>query len=376
MSSLSYVTTAGSRRKRKNAVDMNLQEVVESGPRGKGRPSKGGAALRAKRYYVKNHLMVLEKRKLKRYIVKVRKYMDDYKCDASCIMAKLKDLCEVHIRRHFQGLKESHLFHFINLSREDQYLGFLNVEGQLFMNSTYKDPSDIPQPDELQQLQAKIMQKHSMLLFQFCTLFSAYLLAHHVEKLLQNTTFETNEARFERMKADCLALYVVRYDHIIATYKDDEDQNQEEEDEGNENPEEAEEDEIHDENEETPKESEQNSGEAEQNSGEAEEQGQEIEQQGQEIKQQGEETEQQVEETEQQVEETEEQVEETEQQGEGTEQQDEEAETQGKESKKQDCEDCARPTDVDEILKEEQQEEYLTDSSTEEPAAKKAKTHS
>lgn len=89
-----------------NSVDMNLQEVVDSGPRGKGRPSKGGAALRAKRYYVKNHLMVLEKRKLKRYIVKVRKYIDDYKCDSSCIMAKLKDLCEVHIRRHFQGLKE------------------------------------------------------------------------------------------------------------------------------------------------------------------------------------------------------------------------------------------------------------------------------
>ncbi|EPB90364.1 hypothetical protein HMPREF1544_02730 [Mucor circinelloides 1006PhL] len=218
---------------------MNLQEVVDTGPRGKGRPSKGGAALRAKRYYVKNHLMVLEKRKLKRYIVKVKKYIDDYKCDSSCILAKLKDLCEVHIRRHFQGLKESHLLYFINLSREDQYLAFLNVEGQLFVDSMYRDPSDIPQPDELQQLQAKVMKKHSMLLFQFCTLLSAYLLVYHVEKQVQLTTFPSAEARFEKIKSDCLALYVVRYDHIIATYKDEEYQNrvkeegqsQEEEDE-------------------------------------------------------------------------------------------------------------------------------------------------
>ncbi|GAN00921.1 hypothetical protein MAM1_0003c00348 [Mucor ambiguus] len=270
MSSLSYVTTAGSRRKRKNAVDMNFQEAVEPAPRGKGRPSKGGAALRAKRYYVKNHLMVLEKRKLKRYIVKVRKYIDNYKCDSSCIMAKLKDLCEVHIRRHFQGLKESHLLYFINLSREDQYLAFLNVEGQSFMDSIYKGQTDIPQPDELQELQAKIMQKHSMLLFQFCTLFSAYLLAHHVEKLLQDTTFETNEARLEKMKSECLALYVVRYDHIVATYKDEEDQSQEEKDEQNKNPEENKENEVRQENEKSLNETEQN--EAEQQDVEAEQQ--------------------------------------------------------------------------------------------------------
>jgi len=211
------------------------------------------------------------------------------------------------------------LLYFINLSREDQYLAFLNVEGQLFTDSIYKDPTDIPQPNELQQLQAKIMQKHSMLLFQFCTLLSAYLLAHHVEKLLQDTTFETSEARFEKMKSDCLALYVVRYDHIIATYKDDEDQNQEEEDEQNESPEGTEENGILEEAEKNqpPKENEQSN-------------------------------------------------EETKQQDEETEQQEERLEKQGK--------GCAKWTDVNEIPKEELQEGGFESSSNEEPAAKKLKT--
>ena len=228
MSSLSYVTTAGSRRKRKNAVDMSLYEITDNGPRGKGRPSKGGAALRAKRYYVKNHLMVLEKRKLKRYIVKVRKHIDENKYDSAAIMTKLKELCKNHIRRHFEGMKECQLLYFINLSREDQYLKFLNDEGQLLMDTFFEDLSDIPHPERLEKLQADIMKKHSMLLFQFCTLLSAYLLVHHIEDLVQNETFENDEQRLDKMKNDCLALYVVQYDHIIATYKDDEYQTNEE----------------------------------------------------------------------------------------------------------------------------------------------------
>ena len=89
---------------------MSLYEITDNGPRGKGRPSKGGAALRAKRYYVKNHLMVLEKRKLKRYIVKVRKHIDENKYDSAAIMTKLKELCKNHIRRHFEGMKEYAIF--------------------------------------------------------------------------------------------------------------------------------------------------------------------------------------------------------------------------------------------------------------------------
>lgn len=108
------------------------------------------------------------------------------------------------------------------MSREDQYLNFLNDEGQSLMDTFFEDLSDIPHPEKLEKLQADIMKKHSMLLFQFCTLLSAYLLVHHVEDLLQNETFENDEQRLDKMKNDCLALYVVRYDHIISTYKDDE----------------------------------------------------------------------------------------------------------------------------------------------------------
>ncbi|KAI8641205.1 hypothetical protein BD408DRAFT_219569 [Parasitella parasitica] len=220
--SLSYVTTAGTRRKRKNAVDMKLYEVVDNGPRGKGRPSKGGAALRAKRYYVKNHLLVLEKRRLKRYAVKVKKLIEDYKYDSTPILTKLKDLCGNHIRRHFEKLKECQLLYFINLSREDQYLKFLNDQGQLFIETIITNASDIPCTETLEQLQTDIMKKHSMLLFSFCTLLSAYLLVLHAEDLLQNEVFENDEQKQEKIKNTCLNLYVVSYDHIIATYKDDE----------------------------------------------------------------------------------------------------------------------------------------------------------
>jgi hypothetical protein len=96
------------------------------------------------------------------------------------------------------------------------------------MDTFFEDLSDIPHPERLEKLQADIMKKHSMLLFQFCTLLSAYLLVHHIEDLVQNETFENDEQRLDKMKNDCLALYVVQYDHIIATYKDDEYQTNEE----------------------------------------------------------------------------------------------------------------------------------------------------
>lgn len=190
------------------------------------------------------------------------------------------------------------------------------------MDSIYKDPTDIPQPDELQKLQTKVMQKHSMLLFQFCTLLSAYLLVHHVEKLLQNTTFETAEARLERIKSDCLGLYVVRYDHIIATYKEEEDQNPEEEEEQD-----------------------------EQNK-ETEQQDEETKLRNVKIEQQNEEAEQD-EETEQQDVETEQQDEETEQQEEGD----------------------AKTTDVNDIPDQEHQESKPACRLGKEPAAKKQKTN-
>lgn len=215
------------------------------------------------------------------------------------------------------------------------------------MDSIYKDPTDIPQPDELQQLQAKIMQKHSMLLFQFCTLLSAYLLVRHVEKLLQNTTFENNEARLEKIKSDCLALYVVRYDHIIATYKDEEDQNQEDEDEQNENSEETEHNELTEEAEqnELPEENEQNEKETKQNNKEAEQNDEEIEQQD----------------------------EETELRNVKTEQQDEEVEQQDEETEQQD-KDSTKTTDANDISNEDYQESNPECSLSEEPAAKKQKT--
>ncbi|CEP18019.1 hypothetical protein [Parasitella parasitica] len=203
---------------------MQLYEVVDNGPRGKGRPSKGGAALRAKRYYVKNHLLVLEKRRLKRYVVKVKKIIEEYKYNPAPILDKLKNLCGNHIRRHFEGVKECQLLHFINLSREDQYLKFLSDQGQLFIETLIKNPKDTLCTEKLEQLQTDMMKKHSMLLFSFCTLLSAYLLVHHAENLLRNQVFENDEQKLEKIKDTCLTLYVVSYDHIVENYRDEEHQ--------------------------------------------------------------------------------------------------------------------------------------------------------
>lgn len=79
---------------------------VDKGPRGKGRPSKGGQALRAKRYYIKNHMLVLQKRKLKRYMDKVKKHAADSNYNPSTIMSKLGPKCQEYMKRHHPNIKQ------------------------------------------------------------------------------------------------------------------------------------------------------------------------------------------------------------------------------------------------------------------------------
>jgi hypothetical protein len=78
---------------------------TDKGPRGKGRPSKGGQALRAKRYYIKNHLLVLQKRKLKRYMDKVKKLAAESNYNPNAIMDKLGPKCQEYTKRHHPNIK-------------------------------------------------------------------------------------------------------------------------------------------------------------------------------------------------------------------------------------------------------------------------------
>jgi hypothetical protein len=80
-------------------------EILETSRRGRGRPSKGGQALRAKRYYIKNHMLVLRKRKLKRYMNKVKKIAADAAYNAGPIMSQLAKKCIEYTKRYHPNIK-------------------------------------------------------------------------------------------------------------------------------------------------------------------------------------------------------------------------------------------------------------------------------
>lgn len=66
-------------------------------PEGKvGRPSKGGDLMRSKRYYFKNHLKILQKRKLKRYVTTVHKIINKYQYDSDKIKKELETICTIY----------------------------------------------------------------------------------------------------------------------------------------------------------------------------------------------------------------------------------------------------------------------------------------
>lgn len=62
-----------------------------------GRPSKGGQNMRAKRYYVKCHLKILQKRKLKRYHTKVLENISKFHYSSSLVKKELNKRCDGYV---------------------------------------------------------------------------------------------------------------------------------------------------------------------------------------------------------------------------------------------------------------------------------------
>lgn len=84
-------------------MDKEVPDEYDPTDRKVGRPSKGGEALRAKRYYVKNHLLILQKRKLRRYVLKVKKIMSDNNYDIKAVKDVLDKSCKVYRLRDNKG---------------------------------------------------------------------------------------------------------------------------------------------------------------------------------------------------------------------------------------------------------------------------------
>lgn len=55
--------------------------------------------MRAKRYYVKKHLLILQKRKLRRYFLKVRKIMADKQYNAAAVKKDLEEFVSQYKNR-------------------------------------------------------------------------------------------------------------------------------------------------------------------------------------------------------------------------------------------------------------------------------------
>ncbi|KAI9474263.1 MAG: hypothetical protein EXX96DRAFT_541886 [Benjaminiella poitrasii] len=214
---------AGIRRNRKNAVSQDLNAMVQydKSPRGKGRPSKGGQALRSKRYYVKNHLMVLQKRRLKRYTDKVKKLLTEVEYKSEAALLKLDNYCKKALKT-LVNIKRNQLLYYIDSIREDRYLTFMNEEAKEFINKIFEhEESDIPSDSILKTIEYELTAKHLQLLFTLSTLLSAYLLLHSVEKNKPEAEADIEESKMEQTKQDCLACYKVSYHHIIADHKND-----------------------------------------------------------------------------------------------------------------------------------------------------------
>jgi hypothetical protein len=80
--------------------EEEIPSVNGDGKRPQGRPSKGGAAMRAKRYYAKKHLLILQKRKLKRYYLRVKKTVADHHFHDATVKSKLEEGCNEYKDRY------------------------------------------------------------------------------------------------------------------------------------------------------------------------------------------------------------------------------------------------------------------------------------
>lgn len=73
---------------------------------GRGRPSKGGQAVRAQRYYAKNHMLVLQKRRLKRYTTKVKHHLQEYDYESLKILTALEEALKTRKKGGVKKLEE------------------------------------------------------------------------------------------------------------------------------------------------------------------------------------------------------------------------------------------------------------------------------
>ncbi|KAI8369961.1 hypothetical protein BD560DRAFT_423946 [Blakeslea trispora] len=171
-----------------------------------GRPSQGGDHMKAKRYYVKNHMFLLQKRKLKRYHDKVKKWLSLYEYDSVKLMEAIQKSLNKYKRAHHNDMKErSVLFYAINQLRDDHYLYKMNEEADKYLKETFDQ--DLERKDE-QVVTAiqELTHGHLLLIFKLCTLFSAFLLSRFLQNQCENDK--------EKMASLCSKEYAISYNHL------------------------------------------------------------------------------------------------------------------------------------------------------------------
>ncbi|GAA5806500.1 hypothetical protein HPULCUR_012034 [Helicostylum pulchrum] len=177
---------AGLNRKRKNAVDKEVPDEYDPTDRKVGRPSKGGEALRAKRYY---------------------KILSDNNYDIEAVKKGLDKSCNVYKIRDNKNADMDSILGAVNLGREDHYLGFLNEEAskELDVESGYSEEKKTL----IEEAFSDLANKHTCRLFQLATLMSAYLLLNYARKKILKEDIDA-----EDLKKICLEKYEVNYNHL------------------------------------------------------------------------------------------------------------------------------------------------------------------
>lgn len=118
----------------------------------------------------------------------------------------------MYSRRVSHISNRSCLMYVLNASREDQHLEFLNEEGLEYLSELYKD-GDAPFKEDAIELQQSLSSCHSLLLFQLCSLLSAYLLTRHVQKVHMNVNDRDEQS--ELIQRDCIQYYEISYTHLL-----------------------------------------------------------------------------------------------------------------------------------------------------------------
>ncbi|KAI8084187.1 uncharacterized protein B0P05DRAFT_30339 [Gilbertella persicaria] len=190
--------TVGTRRNRKNAV--NIAEFLDNDyhkqdTKGKpGRPSKGGQAVRSKRYYINNHMVVLQKRKLKRYHDKVKKLLSEHDYDSIAIMNEFVKKLKRHVKQNWEGINNDFVFYYIiDQFREDRYLHFMNEQAKHHLDTLSQETTE----EHIKAIRDTLAQNHLPLVFRLSTLFSAFLLLQCCEPQSIETHYKLSYAHIK-----------------------------------------------------------------------------------------------------------------------------------------------------------------------------------